>query len=489
MSIITAYARARAAAAGTAQPIATVRHLHLSEHPLVFVPLALAGEANAPLAAMIGTSEADPTLLVVAQPRNRDQRFAFAAALADVVLPHLERCRAGAEPVKDRIRYTDAPQLLVPNPAGVHFVRLLGRSTRLRRTIGRYAVPPRVPILGRWLTWFAERAEHPGSSSLLAVTEALTAHWATGQSTVEDANLAALTAWLDPRLVDPQRAEDPLVWPPAGPATDPGFDNEVLAPAIRAYEAAAPDTAARRRAHAAIEHALRGQLEPTWRLAWRAVAALRALPAGATVSVRWAADRQRFTDFAEYVAAGGLPQARRDGAVAAARRLAALEQAQARLDADRAFDDPLVMAAHRAAGAAFAGTVTDVERTRRVPNDNGNLVTRPLIDVTTADPVRLSPGTKVKATSRPNQTGVVRTVTPRPDTTVISVELSGGMGRAKVPPDGSVPEPGETLCYSSVLAENVPSAGLPTAEDTPWTHGGPPQPYTPTDDDAREVWE
>ncbi len=489
MSTITAYARARAVAAGAAQPIATVRHLHLAEHPLVVVPLALAGEANAPLAAMIGTTEADPTLLMVAQPRNRDQRFAFAAALADAVLPHIERCCASVEQVKDRTRSTDAPQLLVPNPAGIHFVRLLGRSTRLRRTAGPYAVPFRVPILGRWLTWFAERAEHPGSSTLLAITDAITMHWATGQSAVEDANLAALLSWLDPALVDPKLAEDPVVWPPAGPATDPGFDNEVLAPTIRAYEATEPDTPARLRAHAALEHALRGQLEPTWRLMWRAAAVLRALPAATTVSARWAADRQRFTDFAEYVAAGGLPQARRDGAVAAARRLATLEQAQARFDADRAFDDPLVMAAHRATGAAFAGTVTAVDRTRRVPNDNGNLVTRPLVEITTTDPVHLSPGTKVKAVSRPTQLGTVQSVAAQPDATVVALELSGGMGRAKIPPPGSVPEPGETLCYTSVLAENVPSAGLPATEDTPWTHGGPPQPTTPSDDDAREVWE
>ena len=39
-------------------------------------------------------------------------------------------------------------------------------------------------------------------------------------------------------------AEDPLRWPPAGPATDPSFDNEVLAPLIRSYDAADPTTAA-----------------------------------------------------------------------------------------------------------------------------------------------------------------------------------------------------------------------------------------------------
>lgn len=48
MSTLRALARAQALSAGVAQPVATVRHLHLSPRPLVLVPLAMAGEANAP---------------------------------------------------------------------------------------------------------------------------------------------------------------------------------------------------------------------------------------------------------------------------------------------------------------------------------------------------------------------------------------------------------------------------------------------------------
>jgi hypothetical protein len=100
-------------------------------------------------------------------------------------------------------------------------------------------------MLGRWLTYLAERSEHPGSSAMLAMTEALGMHWASGQSALEDANLAALLGWIDPADGVTGReaaiaAEDPLVWPPAGPSTDPAFDNEVLAPAIRAYADSAP---------------------------------------------------------------------------------------------------------------------------------------------------------------------------------------------------------------------------------------------------------
>ena len=54
MTLLTSLARALAAETGRAQPIRTVRHVHLSDRPLVFVPLQLAGEACAPLAAMVG---------------------------------------------------------------------------------------------------------------------------------------------------------------------------------------------------------------------------------------------------------------------------------------------------------------------------------------------------------------------------------------------------------------------------------------------------
>ena len=48
------------------------------------------GEANAPLAAMVGDDPDSRSLLVVYQPRNRDQRFAFAAELAEIVLGYLD---------------------------------------------------------------------------------------------------------------------------------------------------------------------------------------------------------------------------------------------------------------------------------------------------------------------------------------------------------------------------------------------------------------
>jgi hypothetical protein len=533
VSVIEAYARATALAAGIAQPVASVRHLHLAEAPLVFVPLTMAGEANAPLAAMVGTAVDRPRLLVVPQPRDRSRRFRFAHELAEVLLAEVRRCAtAGVEPTRptgtaqisndraatgatgvatngapaEAARYVDAPQVLVPNRAGAEFVRLFGRATRFRSTVGEYAVPPAVPVLGRWLTFLAKRSEHPGSSVLVAMTEALAGHWATGQSALEDANLAALVGWIDPPPglaggAAARLAEDPARWPPAGPTTDPGFDSRVLAPAIRAFDAAvqAADTgaagmAADPRVVAAqteVADAVRGQLEPTWHLMWHAVDLLRALPPGASVARRWERDRAQFSAYYAYLATedGGLPQARRDGAVAAARRLAMLERELAVYEADQAFDDPLVLANQRVTGEAFVGRVLAVERDRRIANRKGTLVTRPTVEVRTQDPVQLPAGAKVESPTRRGQLGEVVDVRPEADALVVTLELSGGMGRSRTPPPGTVPEPGETLAYTSLLADGMFSAALPAPEDTPWTHGGPPSPYEPTAQDAGERWE
>ncbi|WP_306212255.1 hypothetical protein [Actinoplanes sp. RD1] len=474
MSTLTALARAQAFAEGRAQPLATVRHLHLHERPLVLIPYTMAGEPNAPLAAMVGTERDHPRVLVVAQPRNRDDRFAFAAELAEVLLPYLGSFTAETEAVavdrgRDvRYRYTDAPQLWVPNPGGVDFLRLFGRSTRFRSTEGEYAVPPTVPLLGRWLTFFGNAAEVAGSSLLLTAVQALSSHWATGQSSAEDAQLAALMGWLDPgpgRTVfeAAAAAEDPAVTPPAGPATDPGFDNDVLAPLLSVAEPDVPK----------LREVLHEQLLPTWHLMWRARDLLARLPVAGRVAGRWDGDRDAFSAFWQHVAEGGAPQPRRDGAVAAAARLSRLENAAARYAVQRAFDDPLIMAEYRLMGAAFAGEVTLV-KADRIDDTGRRPVLRPRIMVRTTETVRVEPGAVLSSPARPAQKATVISVQPSGDAVDVVLELSGGMGRKLVAEPGSVPVVGERLLLTTLSEAYRPGGAFPEPEQTPWTHGGPP---------------
>ncbi|MFF9022991.1 hypothetical protein [Streptomyces eurythermus] len=512
MSLITTLARLEAVDSGRAQPAATVRHRHLSDRPLVFVPLTTSGETGAPLGALVGTDRDAPRLLVVPQPRDRDLRFAFLADLADVVLPHIESYADAVEAAErtetdpetgKRVKVAaelcaDAPQLIVPSRTGLDFVRLLGRSMRFRRTAEQdpdapYPAPPRVPLLGRWLTHYGERARVPGSSLLLALTDVLSRHWATGQSGLEDEHLGALLAWIEPpdgmtgaeaarRAELARDADGQLLCPPAGPATDPAFDNKLLAPAIERYDrartalAAAEDplTAdARLAALTAAEREIRdlvaSRTRPTWDAVWRGLDLLRALPAGAHVEGRWTRDRWSFTAHRDRVRAGEPPQPRRDDAVTAANKLATREREQARLEAQEALDDPLVMAGRRLAGEAFAGEVTDVvmaysEGRRPSP--------RPLVTVRTDDRPHLA-----------ERARVYRSLDGRPQSAefvgyeaegVLTLRVLDRMGRGKEPEPGSVPEKGDRVCFTLFEHEQRGGAKLPDPEDTPWTHGGPP---------------
>ncbi|GHG41297.1 MULTISPECIES: hypothetical protein [Amycolatopsis] len=497
MSTLTSLARAYAVDRGLAQPITTVCHAHISTWPLVCVPLAMAGEANAPLAVMIGDDRDAPRVLIVPQPRNRELRFGFVHSLALVMLHYVGSFAGTTQNVARRsgppkARPIDAPQLWVPNHGGIDFLRLLGRSTRFRSTTGPHAVEMSVPTVGKWLTFLGERAEYPGSSLFLAATDVLTQHWATGQSAIEDQNLAALLGWIAPPegmtgAAAARLAEDPLLTPPAGPATDPTFDREVLAPAIAEYDRAT-GAARQRRATARLEAALRDQLAPTWALLWQAIDLLRALPPGGHVAARWDRDKDAYLRFHTYLAGDGRPQPKRDSAVASALRLNELERYKAAYDAQRAFDDPLVMAEHRITGEAFAGTVTSVVPDRQV-GVGQRAKLRPLITVSTSDPVRLVPGdATVTDQRRPRQVGQILTVTGELGDLEITLELAGGTGRRLTAPAGTVPLAGDQVCFSSLTDSYQQRGNFPAREDTPWTHGGPPAPPAPRNDDGNEEW-
>ncbi|MFF7300888.1 hypothetical protein [Streptomyces sp. NPDC008265] len=509
MPLLSTLARLEAVRAGRAQPLATVRHRHLSDNPMVLVPLTTAGEAGAPLGALVGTDRHEPRVFVIPQPRDRDLRWAFLADLAVHVLAHIDAYADVVEPAErsetdpetgKRVKVetelcVDAPQLIVPSRAGIDYVRLLGRSMRFRRTAEEdpdnpFPAPSRVPMLGRWFTHLAERSRVPGSSMLLAATDLLSRHWATGQSNLEDQHLGALLGWIDPpegrsgaeaalRAELGRDAAGQLLCPPAGPATDPAFDNGLLAPAIGRYDAARAALAAGpgevdrevRAAERAVRRLVVEQMSSTWWSTWEAIDLVRALPPGERTEERWTRDRWSYTGHRDRVRAGEPPQPRRDDAVTAAQKLATRESEQVRLEAQEALDDPLVMAGRRMSGEAFAGEVTEVvmewtESKRPSP--------RPLVTVVTEDGPQLADGGGAK---------VFRSLDGRPQSARFVRFEEGGrvvlrlldkMGRGRDPEPGSVPEKGDRVCWTLFEHDARGGPRLPDPEQTPWTHGGPP---------------
>ncbi|MYT20941.1 hypothetical protein GTW69_11675, partial [Streptomyces sp. SID7760] len=487
--------------------------------PLVLVPLTTAGEAGAPLGALVGTDPARPRLLVVPQPRDRDLRWAFLADLADEVLPYVEGYADDVERVertetdpetgaKSKVEAElclDAPQLIVPSRAGIEYVRLLGRSMRFRRTAEEdpenpYPAPSRVPLLGRWFTHLGERSRVPGASMLLSATELLGRHWATGQSNLEDQHLGALLSWIAPpegesgaeaalRAELGRDRDGQLLVPPAGPATDPAFDNKLLAPAMSRYDAArsGDDPRAVARAEAAVRELVAEQMRPAWRAVWQSLELLRTLPPGERAEERWTRDRWSYTGHRDRVRAGEPPQPRRDDAVTAAQKLATRETEQVRLDAQEALDDPLVMAGRRLSGEAFAGEVTEIvmewtESKRPSP--------RPLVTVATEDRPQLAEGGGKVFRSLEGRPQAAQFVRFEEDGRLIVLRLLDKMGRGREPEPGSVPEKGDRVCWTLFEHDARGGPKLPDPEKTPWTHGGPPGsraaaplPDTVTDED------
>lgn len=485
MTLLAALARLEAATAGRAVPLSRVRHRRLSSTPLVIVPLTLAGDPAAPVAVATGITRGRLQLLTVPQPRNREQRLQLLTRLAQTVLQYITDRQQSTESVAAtgtqpaRTRYTQAPQVLVPNKAARDYIGLLGRSVRFERADGPYAVDPAVPALGKWLTWLADNSDEPGSALLADLTGFLSEHWATGQSPLEDANLAAQLAWIDPppgmsSLQAALAAEDPVQCPPAGPATDPGFDRAVLGPLIHEYDrySVAGNSTGTSRVTAEIEDAFHEQIEPAWDAAWHAIALLRGLPEAPAAARRWTDDRDRFTRYSNYLASDGRPQPRRDAPAAAASRLSRLERAQAAYEAQRALEDPYVFAELRTTGEAFTGQVVSAQPTRKVPGGKGRLLLRPTFTVQTTDPVRIRTETVLTCLSYPKLKAKITQVTRTGELADVVLEMSGGMGRGSVPAPGAVPAPGEQVSCTADPGYWTPPQ-FPPPDKTPWTHGGP----------------
>jgi hypothetical protein len=486
MTLLATLARLEAADAGRAVPLSRVRHRRLAAPPLVIIPLTLAGDPATPVAAMTGTARGNPQLLTVAQPRNRELRLRFFSRLAQTVLGYIAGRQQATEIIPasktrgERRRYAHAPQVIVPNRAARDYLGLLGRSVRFQPTEGQYAVEPAVPALGKWLTFLADSADLPGSALLADLTGFLAEHWATGQSPLEDANLAAQLAWIDPPpgmsgLQAALAAEDPLRCPPAGPSTDPGFDQAVLEPLARAYDrhANAGSEAGKKRAAAEIEAALQGQMEPTWDAAWTAISLLQALPETTGAERRWANDRDSFTRYTRYLAEDGRPQPRHDSAASAAARLDRLERAQAAYDAERAMEDPYILAALRTAGEALAGQVISADASRTTTSATGRTVLRPRFTVRTADPVRIEAERTLACPSRPGHKARIAAVARSAESADVILEVVAGMGTVAKPTAGAVPAIGEQVSYT-IDPGWWAQREFPSADQTPWTHGGPP---------------
>jgi len=346
MSTFEAMLRLKAYHEGRAQRRVTHQQVRLAPNPLILAPLKMAGEDVTIWAIGYGRRRDSMHFDFVADPRNRNREYDLFKRLGSVLADYYQECRIAET----------APQVLVVSPAAVKLLDLL--ADRLRYgSDGRYAKPAEVITFGEHLTHLAQRWAIPGNQTLLAATDLLTSHFATGQQAADDQHLGTDLVWVD-GPTDLWAAIAAAETQPMGVLADPQTDNGNLADVVEAWNKArrdGSDEIVLDRLAAPIEAVLRTVVEPIYSAIHRAVAAIEGLglPELPALTHRWADEVWAFRSFMNYLDRPEHRFALRDQPLAAALGLLERETAAANCEAEATMSDGGVRAKATSAGRAF----------------------------------------------------------------------------------------------------------------------------------------
>ena len=467
MSAIQLLLQAEAAERWAAVRRRVYRHVRIDDAPLVIASYNLSGEAAAPIAFVWGTSLDDVEVRVAAEPRNRELRFAAIHTFACALDAYMEG-RMATEPVPGTPYHNPVavPQVWVANRGTRDFLGArLGRSLRY---LDRGANPATTETVwaGPYLSWLDEQRHHPGQSLFLAATEELTRHYATGQSALEDENLAVLLAWIRNRAGSGPAAIRAAESKPAyGPVPDPGLEEQLDALLRSSADARrAGDVRAVRKLEREVTALVEPPLLEAFSATLDAIHILRSLPEAGSVPKRAVNDKRRWGTYV-WRAEQGIPRfRRRHTALQAAAFIEQWSHAAEHLEADEAFDDLLVMAELDAAGRCIIGTVKTCDAdNREVKDGNKRASVVPLVAIKLTSRTRLLPGDDVTWSTDRKVTGVEREV--ESDGAAL-VALMGGHDYGR-----NAPGRGERVLF--VDLQPFGGGGPEGQDDVPWTHRAP----------------
>ena len=205
-----ALAKVRARESQRAVLVSGVLRVQPDPDAFILAPLKMAGEGRL-WAVAFGRRGEQPTLVSTADARQRDdEREAVIAPLAVALDAYFRECW-----IKDC-----APQVWVSSRSAVAFLDAFAER--------RVSKDPEVALLGLRLHFLTDRYFYAGQQVLIPTTQALSQHFATGQSGMEDAHLGALLAWIEPPEGQlPEAAARVAEETPAGVATDVAMDAQL----------------------------------------------------------------------------------------------------------------------------------------------------------------------------------------------------------------------------------------------------------------------
>lgn len=250
-------ARLRALQNGQAVPIVSQRQVVIQPRAKILTLISMAGEDTSVHAAAYGGFGEPAQVVVIADPRSRDDQNALLRQLLPLFEVYYRECRdAGA-----------FPQIWVSSGGALGHLDTL--ADRLR-----FTDEPEIRRLGELWTYAGERSPVAGQQALISASGALRLHYASGQQEAEDEHLLALLTWIDPpRGRDIFAAVAAAEETPMGVKTDPGFDAASLQPAITDFHKAQSD--GERAFHQSrIQHLLEGVIRPIYTATQRAIAVL-----------------------------------------------------------------------------------------------------------------------------------------------------------------------------------------------------------------------
>lgn len=469
MSLVDLILSAEAAERDQAVRRTAYRHRHLTAAPMVVAAFNLSGEAAAPLAICYGTKRNRPKVVVAAEPRNRESRFGainqFAADFVSYIVPHLQlkEIDAGRGANRYRLKVAEtAPQIVVPNTSTRDYLGArLGRSLRYLGLGDTHEVPLETQWAGAHLSWLAEHVHMPGQSIFVSATDLLGRHFITGQSALENEDLASFLAWIRNRPGSGTKAMDAAEDSAYGPVPDPIWE-ATLEPLVKEYTVALRAGNVRRMRSVEKEIASRvsAQLTPAYEASFEALDIMRGIPEAATCSRRWENDIRSWSGHARRCEHRIPRFARRHDAIRAARALETWSSAQEQLEADEAFDDPLVMATLDSDGLCIAGRVESVDlANREVKPGNTRASLVPLVRLELENQTRLLPGADVLWAGDRRVRAEIRTLAGgKADLALVSGHDHGRR----------CPGPNDRVLWASLIPFGGSAPRDP--EGVPWTH-------------------
>lgn len=273
MSGIELLARLHAHQKGKALPLGARRNVLVAsnDRTLLLVFLRMGGE-SIPWAVGHGHPGKKPTVLSVAEPRNRNLLAQMLRPLGNVLLKQLQ-LMAGPEGERR------CAQVWLPGGAHVEMLHHLAmRYTFARR--GEAETIRDLNLLGRTAFALFAESEMPGSTLVQSATKALRSSYTFPAEDIRQEHLGFLLPWLQTGLEAAQRAslahkaEDHAV----SSSLDPAVERDELEPLVSRWNALAKDSkkkSEQREVEAAVHAILRREVEHRYHLLEEALALLK----------------------------------------------------------------------------------------------------------------------------------------------------------------------------------------------------------------------